>query len=151
MPYTIHDIPVRKLVANPHPQEMPIRTLDMFSDLVKKDKRFEIALKRKQKAKFRFIELPDFVRQAVRDAVLADLDAGVYHSYAACADAYGVSHAVITNWHQEAEAGKVELLKRGRPQGVRNQGKEITQTGKVVANPVKITKVRLVRRYFTIG
>ena len=161
MPYTINDIPVRKvrkalvesrqMVANPLAHPLPAVVLQLFSEAITKDSRFAIALKNKQKYNFRFIELPDFVRQLVRDSVLHDLEKGVYRSYAACADAYGVSHAVITNWHQEAEAGKVELLKRGRPQGVRNQGTEITQTGKVVSSSVKVNTVRLVRRYFTIG
>ena len=168
MPYEIRDIvqkPSKQVALVPVKTEsnssMPLITSSLLQKKMKRIrdpkelKAFQLALAPHHVKHFRFIELPDIVRQTVRDAVMKDIKDGVFQSYATCADAYGISHPLVTAWKQDEEKGNHKIRSRGRPQGVLNgqgQGKQgITNVPIVKLDPKREVKVTLVRRYFTVS
>lgn len=100
---------------------------------------FESALKIKP---YRFISMPDEVRQAVCQSALHSLaESGQLNLTARI---YDISAANLKKWRDEKEQGLTIIRKRGRPLGQKNEYRHIIHEGKEVRVPVSDTEAKRV-------
>ena len=125
MPDVIHQLILAKINAT--------------STTAKSKALFESALKIKP---YRFISMPDEVRQAVCQSALRSLaESGQLNLTARI---YDISAANLKKWRDEKEQGLTIIRKRGRPVGQKNEYRHIIHEGKEVRVPVSDTEAKRV-------